>query len=452
MSKHVLRKHVSMPGLLSTVRKVFNAIPDPVNNRGFTLTDCLMSGLAMFHLKSPSLLDFDQRTRGKDADPTVVHNLKSLFKVKQTPSDSSLRKRLDPVDPKHLRDAFKEVFTSLQRSKGLEHFTDYEGHYLLSLDGTGFYSSSKVHCPSCLVKNHKNGTQSYSHQMLGGALVHPDSKIVIPLAPEMITKQDGVEKNDCERNASKRFITAFRQDHPHLKTIVIEDALASNGPHIKHLQKHDLRFILGAKPDDHKLLFDWVDTHPDTQTMTRRERTKKGVITRQFRWLNDVPLNDANFNLEVNVLMFTETKPGRKGEEPITTKWTWATDLPLNETSVIPIMRAARARWRVENELFQTLKKSDGGYRLEHSYGHGHHNLASVMAHLCLLTFLLDQVVEHSCGLFQQALQKKKRKKYLWEAMRMLFSLVKINSWETFYRLLIEPRQMIEGELLLGDP
>ena len=450
-----LRRYVSMPGLLSTVGKVFDTVPDPINNRGFTLRDCLMSGLAVYHVKSPSLLDFDQKTRGKDADPTVVYNLKTLFGVKKAPSDTCLRERLDPVDPSHFRDAFKAVFTNFQRSKGLEHFTVLGDHYLMALDGTGYYSSNKVCCSSCCVKTYRNGTKSYYHQMMAGALVHPKIKTVIPFAPEMITRKDGEAKNDCERNAAKRFITAFREDHPHLKTIVVEDGLASNAPHIRHLQKHDLRFILGAREGDHKALYNWVDTHPDTQALSRRERTSKGVITHQFRWLNNVPLNDSNSNLEVNVLFYSETKPiGKKQDNEVkTTKWGWVSDLPLNETTVMPMMRAARSRWRIENENFKVLKSEAGnGYRLEHSYGHGKYNLASVMANLCLLDFLVEQVVAQCCGLFQQALKKKKRKKYLWEAMRMLFTLVKINSWETYYRLLIEPRQMIEGEMLLRDP
>ena len=32
-------------------------------------------------------------------------------------------------------------------------------------------------------------------------------------------KQDGTGKNDCERNAAKRFIAKLRKDHPHLKFI-----------------------------------------------------------------------------------------------------------------------------------------------------------------------------------------------------------------------------------------
>ena len=39
----------------------------------------------------------------------------------------------------------------------------------------------------------------YHQQMLGAAIVHPERKEVIPLCPEMIIKQDGNDKNDCER-------------------------------------------------------------------------------------------------------------------------------------------------------------------------------------------------------------------------------------------------------------
>ena len=79
-----------------------------------------------------------------------------------------------------------------------------DGHDLLSLDGTGYFSSKKVHCAQCGEKHHRNGTTTYYHQMPGAVLVHPDFKEVVALAPEPILKQDCVKKNDCERNAAKR--------------------------------------------------------------------------------------------------------------------------------------------------------------------------------------------------------------------------------------------------------
>ena len=70
----------------------------------------------------------------------------------------------------------------------------------------------------------------------------------------MIRKQDGSTKNDCERNAAKRFLDDFRREHPHLKVIVVEDGLSSNAPHILELQRHDLCYI-GWEPSPTIMFF-----------------------------------------------------------------------------------------------------------------------------------------------------------------------------------------------------
>ena len=67
-------------------------------------------------------------------------------------------------------------------------------------------------------------------QVLRAVLVHPEHKVVIPFASEPIVKGDGATKNDCERNASKRLLTKLRNEHPHLKMLIVEDGLASNYP------------------------------------------------------------------------------------------------------------------------------------------------------------------------------------------------------------------------------
>lgn len=134
----------------------------------------------------------------------------------------------------------------LQRSQLCEKFAFYQGHFLLSLDGTGSYGSKKIKSASCQVKKHRDGTESYHQQVYAGAFVHPDRREVILLAPEMIVPQGGTSKNGCERNAAKRALPRFRADYPKLPVIVVEDALAFNGPHIRDLQEHNTRFILGV--------------------------------------------------------------------------------------------------------------------------------------------------------------------------------------------------------------
>ena len=138
----------------------------------------------------------------------------------------------------------------------LEQFVYLHGCYLVSLDGTGYYSSTKIHCPSCLEKRHRGGGVTYYHQLLGATLVHPDLKEVIPLFPEPIIQQDGQTKNDCERNATRRWLKQFRREHPHLPIIVVEDALSANAPHLKDLAEARARYIIGVKPGDHEFLFE----------------------------------------------------------------------------------------------------------------------------------------------------------------------------------------------------
>lgn len=245
----------------------------------------------------------------------------------------------------------------------------------------------------------------------------------------MITKQDGSSKNDCERNAAKRFYTKFRNEHPHLKVIVIEDGLASNAPHIRDLERLKLRYILGAKPGDHKALFAELEQAVKSERATEfsmldQDDHKTGHF---FKFANQIPLNNSNPDLLVNVLEYTQIDK----DEKITT-FSWVTDIEITEENVNKLMRAARARWKVENETFNTLKKQD--YNLGHNYGLGKKNLSWVFTILMMLAFLIDQAQQLSCWLFQKALAKEESKRSLWEAIRAFFRNYQVDSMETILR------------------
>lgn len=402
------KKHVSIPSLLQKTRESFKQLPDKRTRTQISLADCLQSGLAIFGLKFASLLQFDQ---GRN-DKIIGQNLKNLYGVKAIPCDTQMRERLDELEPSLLRPTFKRLFATLQRQKTLESYDYYEGHYLLAVDGTGVFSSSKIHCDSCCVKHHKKGGETYYHQLLAAVLVHPEKKGVIPLCPEAITKQDGENKNDCERNASKRLLEATRREHPHLKLIVVEDGLASNGPHIELLKKLGMRYILGAKESDHKSLFDFY--HSVWSEKEQKQELDKNGMQHHYRWVNQVPLNDSHPNLLVNFLEYWEISPQGKKQY-----FTWVTDIPLSESTVRLVMKGGRARWHIENETFNTLKNQ--GYQFEHNFGHGNKNLCTVFAMLMFLAFLIDQIQEICCDFFNEALKKAKRKLYFWQKLRFLF-------------------------------
>src|SRR2546421_1128555 len=326
--------------------------------------------------------------------------------------------------PRHRKDAsifvpmrsstcFTLVFRQLQRGKALAPMVFLDGHYLVALDGTGYCSSKTIHCASCLHKAHRNGSITYSHQMLGAAIIHPDFRAVIPLMPEPIVKQDGTEKNDCERNAAKRFMAKLRQDHPHLKCIITEDALSSNAPHIETLHDYGCHYILGVKEGDHTYLFQQVQAAEEAGRVTSYERHDRAAgVMHRFRFVNNVPLNASRADVRINVIEYWEI-----GQNQVQ-HFSWVTDLRVRKRNVYKLMRGGRARWKIENETFNTLKNQ--GYNFEHNYGHGEQNLSVVFAMVMMLAFLVDQTQQLCCALFRAVWTKLGSKRLLWERMRAL--------------------------------
>ena len=100
-------------------------------------------------------------------------------------------------------------------------------------------------------------------------------------------------------------------------------------------------------------------------------------------------------------------------------------------------VRAARARWKIENETFRTLKNQ--GYNYEHNYGHGKQNLSSTLAGLMLLSSLIDQPQQHTCQLYRAVRKKVRVQKVMWEQMRSVLQLVDLPDWETPWRILGKP-------------
>jgi len=419
------RKHLSFDPLVDQIRQFAQQLPDPRTRSGdYSVADAIMAGFAMFSLKDPSLLAFQGRRNDE--------NMKSLYRIKQVPSDSWMRELLDPLKPDLFRPMFSNIFSRLQRGKALEPFVFCEGYYLLTIDGTEYFCSQKVSCPSCLCRtNTRTGDVTYYHQMLGAAMVHPDRKEVIPLAPEPIIKQDGDNKNDCERNASKRLLRKIRQEHPHLRLIVVEDGLASNAPHIRLLKELDLRFLLVAKAEDHEHLFQEVGkAHDDGRvTVLSWNEPSNPEVRCEIRFVHDLPLNKSNADVRVNFLHYVEY--GADGE--IRRQMSWVTDLTITEENAPLLVRGGRARWKIENETFNTLKNQ--GYHFEHNYGHGQENLSVVFAMLMMLAFLVDQTQQLCCPLFQAVYRKVGSKRVLWERLRSHFYHFVFQSMQELYEV-----------------
>ena len=127
-----------------------------------------------------------------------------------------------------------------------------------------------------------------------------------------------------------------------------------------------------------------------------------------------MPLRNGADALSVNWLSIEIVNPAGK----VTYRNNFVTDLAVDRDNVAELAACGRARWKIENESFNTLKTK--GYNLKHNFGHGKENLAAVFATLNLLAFAFHTVCEIADDRWRQAREKLGRRTRFFETLRSL--------------------------------
>jgi len=420
--------------VVKQLRATFENFPDlrTGKNTIYTLTDAALSAFAVFFMQSPSFLDFQktmQETQGKN-------NAHTLFGVFKIPSDNHIRSLLDPVTPGAVYPVFDFVFEGFQRAGIIDSFRAADNRLLLALDGTQYFASQSLHGPCCSCKTHSNGKVSYSHTVVTPVLVKPGSNKVISLAPEFVRPQDGHGKQDCEINASLRWLERQGSQFAALNTTVLGDDLYCHEPFCRALLAKCLAFIFVCKPDSHKTLYEWVDDFEREgkvkTVVSKRRWTGKRHETDTYRYVSDVPLRDADDALFVNWCeIITRTNDGT-----IVYRNAFATSLAINDDNVAEIVASGRARWKIENENNNTLKTK--GYHFAHNFGHGEQFLSSLLATLILLAYLLHTLLDLMDDKFRLLLQKLPSRRRLFDDMKALTTYFCFDSWEHLLDFMLE--------------
>jgi hypothetical protein len=390
-----------------------------------------MSALAMMFFQDPSLLSFQRRMQ----DSMQCNNLKTMFGVNTIPSDTVLRKNIDAIKTEDINPCFSTLFRHLQRGKQLLLYKLDSGHYLVALDGSQYFSSEKINCPSCLTTKGAKSEWRYSHQILQAVMLHPGMRQVIPFAPEPIIKTDGSDKNDCERSAGKRLIGKIRAAHPKLKILITGDGLYSNQPFIDVLKVNGMSFALVAKPADHKLLFQWIEELEGLGGVEHMEFCDEKGRRHHYRWVNQVPLNGGPDADQVNFFEYWLTV-----DQKVTYHNSWVTDREMSKQNVIELVKAGRARWKIENETFNTLKNQ--GYHLEHNFGHGKQYLSNNFFLLNLLAFFIHQILELCDKGYQYCRSKFSSRKEYWNNLRGAIRLMLFRDFDHLLRNVADPPEI----------
>ena len=126
-----------------------------------------------------------------------------------------------------------------------------DGRVLVALDRTQFFRSRKLHCPNCSTRKRNDGATEYFHQMLAATLVAPGQARTLPLPPMFVRPQDGVRKQDCERQAAKRWLQRHGPRCAALRPVYLGDDLYACQPLCQAMLDSGGDFLLTAKPDSH---------------------------------------------------------------------------------------------------------------------------------------------------------------------------------------------------------
>lgn len=413
--------------LFLQLRERFDDIKDTRNslNTKYLLGNTLMSGFAMFNQKDSSLIQYVNRFKERKS------NLRSIFGITQCPSDSGMRQILDEVEPSDISPIIGEHCQWLYEQEGLDDYKLLDGHLYIPIDGTTHFSSHEIHCDKCLTKKHRNGSITYSHSMLCATIVHPEYSEVFPCGLEAIINNDGHTKNNCELRAVQRLLPQIRTALPDAKIIIGGDSIFANAPLIRSLKQESLKFeflfsIKSGYQGFPLLQFEKLGKDNKTRKVIVKDKNHEY----QYEYANDLILNGQAQDINVNFLQLT-LKDLKTGEVIV---FQWITSIKIDNNNVVIVAKTGRARWKIENETFNTLKNQ--GYQFEHNFGHGKKNLATVLAILMFLAFLLDQIQQRFDNSFKKALVFAKSKIMLWQKMREIFNLIEVNTMDNIYKII----------------
>lgn len=418
--------------MIASIRRAMEKFPDirTGKNTQYEIMDAASGAFSVFFTQCPSFLAHQKLLQQKHG----LSNARTLFAMQEIPSDNHIRNLLDGVSPDLLAPVFTECFDALQTSRDLDGFRVKLGKnnkdLLIALDGTTYFSSGDISCSNCS-KKIKDGKTMYSHSMVTPTIVAPGVGKVISLMPQFITPQDGDTKQDSELKASKRWLIRRNTE----EITILGDDLYSHEPFCRELLHREYNFILVCKPESHKTVYEWINGITKEKVEDRFDGKTHQIYT--YRYVEGVPLKDTmkrnDDSLSVNFIEVT-VKDRKTGKQLYHNAF--ITNHPLTDKTIPVIVDYGRARWKIENENNNTLKRL--GYHLEHNFGHGKKYLASLLATMNILAFLFHTMLEFMNDKYQLLRKVLGARKRLFESIRVLLIYHPYQNFEHLMDFMIE--------------
>ena len=297
---------------------------------------------------------------------TEIENNISCFldkSIDELPSVDSFCYFFQHLPPAELHKIINKMFRELERKKFLKQLKTKDGYLLLAIDGVQTFST-KREINHSINRNHKDSPKTYHQYFLEAKIVSVNG-FVISLDTEFIENPtEEFDKQDCERKATLRLLERIKKKHPHLRFLILGDALYCNSVIIDICNKSSWKysFTFKGKTQYPKLLeeinAEYNSTQRDNHCTRALKRNKNTELYVELRWCNNVSYDlgqngERNINyLEGKVI---KVKNGIKTE---VATFAFLVDSPTSEASAFRKFILARKRWKIENEGFNFQKNN----------------------------------------------------------------------------------------------
>lgn len=319
-----------------------SGVSDVRDQRGkkYSMEEAVLSVVLMFLLKEGSRNSYNQDR----AETNFTRNIRRLLKIRLLHGDT-FNDILACISEDDLQ-RLKAMMVKLLISKKVFYPYLHNGRYIVAVDGTGTHSFDEDYSGTCLHKTSANGVVSYSQAVLEAKLVAPNGFCISLATVWLENNLDGKhDKQDCELSAFKRLSAKIKELYPRLPITIVGDALYANTPVMDLCAGYGWDYMLVLKEGVLKDLNEEIGLRPDKKTY----EDKNGKLS----WLGQLEWKSQRLSWI-------------KWEDPFNL-FSWLTNMEIKDARTgIKAQEAARLRWKIENEGFNTQKNL--GYGMQHKY------------------------------------------------------------------------------------
>jgi len=276
------------------------------------------------------------------------------------PQIDAIRSSLKSVNLDALRQINQRIIKMAVRNKVLGEGT-IDGYTVAAIDGTNLFNMKKPSCDDCIYTN-RRGKVYYAHACNVMSLIGDGANLVIDY--EMIKRRK--EANDTgegELITAKRLLNRAISTHKGLVDVITYDALACNSVFLNECLNLNIDAVIRVK-DNYNLAIRNVKRETNTKQSTRC-------------WCDgdyEITAFESIFHMDgaqspLRYVKFAKRKSN--GERSQILIVTTALDM-----SIKTIYRIMKARWNIENQVFNNLKNHAN---MDHCFVHGGNSVEAIL-------------------------------------------------------------------------